>query len=153
MSFFSEILEGETGEFGVCFVMVSIPLGFPALDFRAEPPLRAGGVWIVCVGFWLPVHLPCSVPSCAVISIPWMCFRQFGEQGEWQPLCTAGVCRATDTSVKQLWCRAMGQPRGMQHFRTPLQTWPLNTQEGKRLWAAWAMLFTALLCQWDLLAA
>lgn len=97
--------------------MVCVPLGFPALDFRAEPPLRAGGAWIVCVGFWLPVHLPCSVPSCAVTSIPWTCFRQFGEQREGQPLCTAGVCRATDTSVKQLWCRAMEQPQGDATFQ------------------------------------
>lgn len=59
-----------------------------------RPWSTAGGVWTlcVCVCFWLPVHLPCPVPSCAVTCTPWACFRQFGEQeGVTAPVLCWGV--------------------------------------------------------------
>lgn len=87
-------------------------------------------------------------------------FRQFGEQEEGvaAPVQCWGVQQAGVQSgaLAGSWRNSSfggerwSSLRRMQHFGIQLQTQTPNPQEGKRLWAAWAMPLTTLLCHRDL---
>lgn len=98
-------------------MMVPVPLGFPALDLRAQAPLRAGAAWALCVILAAcPSALLCT--QLCSDSTPWPCSRHSGEQEESQPCALLGCSGPGPPQGEQLWCRAMEQPRGMPHFRT-----------------------------------
>lgn len=104
---------------GVC------AFGFPALALGAQPPLHAGGVWTVCVCFWLAVHLPCSVPSCAETPTPW---PWSGEQeGVTAPV--HGVFMATATSGQTALVQSHGAASGCASFQDSLQTSPKKGED------------------------